>query len=256
MADENLNTTGTENSTQTATDDASASTSQSSSTTEAQSTPTPDADKTGDEQKGSTLLTGADAPEDDTTGDEAKTDDTPPNPLLGAPEGDYEIDLGDTKVDTEALAFVAPLAKEIGLSQEGMNKLVGVYAEQVLPHVTNSFVKQMEADVAAQRRDWDAQTRLAIAGGKDAEGKDVAPDPDFQGKPLDEVVATAGKAIRKLGGDDFAQFLETTGMGNDPRMVKFAFRAGAAISEDTTFDRGAPGAKPQSKAELFYGPKT
>jgi hypothetical protein len=36
-------------------------------------------------------------------------------------------------------------------------------------------------------------------------------------------------------------------------MLKFAFLAGSAISEDTTFERGGSSTKPKTSVEKFYG---
>jgi hypothetical protein len=39
-------------------------------------------------------------------------------------------------------------------------------------------------------------------------------------------------------------------------MMKFAYLAGSAISEDTTFERGDKGSKPKSTVDKFYGEQT
>ncbi len=257
MNDVNQDTTGSENSA--ATTEATATgeqTSQSSSTTQTKddgaTAATILAGGTGDDAKpdadGKTA-------EDENKGDDAKDDksgkdeDAETNAFLGAPDGDYELSgLADgVKIDADALAAVAPVAKELNLSNEGLSKIAGVYAEKVLPHVLGQFQAQMETDIADTSRQWATEARTQIEGGKDAEGKTIEPDPVFQGKTFQEVTETAHKAVRRFGGDGLADYLEKTKLGNNPEMVRAFFLAGSAISEDTSFDRGGGGGAPVKK---------
>lgn len=181
-----------------------------------------------------------------------------PSALFGAPEegSDYEITgLPDgMTIDADALAAVTPIARELNLSNEGLSKLAGVYTESVLPGV----VKQMESDLQAQaaqvRKDWGVDARATITGGTNAAGEPVQADPVYAGHNLAEVQTTAAKALDRFGGEGFRDFLNGNGLGNHPAMVRFAFLAGKAISEDTNFERGAgvPSA-PLTREEKYYG---
>jgi hypothetical protein len=265
MADENTTDSQTSTTDQ-ATTDADVSTSQSSSTTQTND----DSKATENSTDSGTILTAGDKDETNTSTDADKKDeqaaddkgdkkdgeDEKPNALLGAPEGDYEVTglPENVTVDAKALAALTPVAKEIGLSNEGMSKLAGVYQSEILPHVTQQIVSQMENDIAETGREWAAASRMMVEGGKDSEGKPVAADEAFQGKSFEEVTRAAAKAIDKFGSPELRQFLEETKMGNNPHMVRFAALAGMAISEDTTFDRGTGrGSAPKSDAEIFYG---
>ena len=193
-----------------------------------------------------------------------KAEDDKPNALLGVPEGDYEIDVAQlpegTKIDADALAVLTPIAKEIGLSNEGVTKLAGAYAT-ILPNVVKQISDGIEADAAAQTKAWSDETRLAVEGGKDAKGAVIAPladakgEPVYAGKTMKEVRAIAAKALDNLGGPGLRQYLETTGLGNHEPLVRFAFKAGMAIKEDD-FGRGdGPGGKPATLQSVLYGSK-
>jgi hypothetical protein len=262
VADEN--TTDTQNSTTDQADQsqaASPATDSSTSTTTEQAVPT--------EKQAETILgTAADDDEKTDTGEKAdeKTDakgedekEAEPNALLGAPEGDYEITglPEGTEVDKVALDALTPIAKEIGLSSLGMSKLAGVYTESILPHVMDTVVKDVQGQAAAQAKTWDAETRLAIEGGKDEKGNRIEPSPAFDGKPFAEVRAVAAKAIDRLAGEqgkDLREFLEASGLGNNLALVRFAYTAGKAIKEDD-FVRADASSKagPQTMAEVLYG---
>jgi hypothetical protein len=159
-------------------------------------------------------------------------------------------------LDKEALAAVTPLARELGLSNEGLSKLAQTYTEGVLPNV----VKSMEADLAAQvgeiRKGWATDARAAVQGGQNAAGETVERDPAYAGMSLQEVQQVSAKALDKLGGEGFREFLDEHGLGNHPSMLKFAFQAGRAISEDTSFERGQGVPKAElTREEKYYGTK-
>lgn len=211
-----------------------------------------DTDKPGDPLDGGSILGGDDA--DKGNADAAKEGDDKPS-LTGAPEGDYELTglPEGTVIDKDAMDAAAPVFKELNLSNEGASKVASVYADKVLPAVVKSVTDNFTAQVVAQRAAWDGETRTAISGGKDAAGADVKADPIYGGKPYDAVVATSAKAIDRFGGADFRTFLNETGLGNHPAMVRFAYQAGALISEDTDFVRnGDVPNTPRSREEKYY----
>lgn len=165
-----------------------------------------------------------------------------PNPLFGAPDTGYEISglpEGMT-VDKEALAAFEPIAKELGLSNEGMSKVAAAYAG-ILPKVTENVVMGIQNDIAAQHSAW-ANESIEM----------VKSDPVFGGKPLTEIQQVSAKALDRFAGPEFRTFLEETGLGNHPGMVRAFYQAGSAISEDTTFERGGAAVAPKSRTDLYY----
>ena len=166
--------------------------------------------------------------------------------LFGAPEGDYEVQglPEGMEVDKDALAAATPVAKELGLSQEGFNKLVSVYATEIMPKATEAVVDSLQRDISAQHATW-ASEALEM----------VNTDPVFEGKKLTEVQQLSAKALDRFGGPELRTFLNETGLGNHPSMVKFAYLAGSLIAEDTTFERGGNAPKAKTSVEKFYGPQ-
>lgn len=190
--------------------------------------------------------------ESDGAGETGK--DEPPS-LTGAPEGDYELTLPEgVSVDTEALAAFAPIAKELNLSNAGASKVAEFYASNILPQATKAATDALMGNVVEQRAAWDKATREMIAGGKAEDGTPIPADPDFGGKTLDQVRVVTAKALDRFGGAEYRAFLNETGLGNDPRMMKAWFKIGEAISEDTEFHRsgGVPNT-PKTREEKYYG---
>lgn len=217
---------------------------------------------TAEPSSSTTLLTETtDASAEGDTTDTTKTDDEPEaNPLFGAPEGDAEYALTlpeGVTLDKAALDAVVPLFKELNLSNEGASKLASAYAENVLPGVVAQVMDGVNADVAAQQTEWANAAKQAVLGGKDADGNAVDADAAFGGKTLKEVQQVAAKALDRFGGTELREFMEATGMGNHPAMLKFAYQAGAAISEDQSFERGGGTPNtPKTREEKYYGSKT
>lgn len=52
------------------------------------------------------------------------------------------------------------------------------------------------------------------------------------GQAWDRKVAAANVAVQEFGGDDFKEFLETSGLGNHPMMIKLMAKVGESLSED------------------------
>ncbi len=200
-----------------------------------------------DEAAPGTLLTSGAEPkadEPDTRTDEEKAAEASRATLFGVPEGEYKVDglPEGTVIDDKAMAAVTPLAKELGLSNEGFSKLANVYASEVLPGVVEKYNDDLQREVVAQHAAWGQETVELIKT-----------DPVFKGSQLKDVQQVAAKTLDRFGGDKFRSFLDETGLGNHPDMVRFAYLAGTAISEDTTFERGGAVSEPKSRVDKYYG---
>ncbi len=219
---------------------------------------------TDDKAEGDKPETGKSVLTEDAEGGDEKSEDGADkgdeNPLFGAPEGDYDIAAAlpeGMALDGDALAAIAPVAKELNLSNEGLGKVAAVYAEQVLPAVAKQIIDGIGADIAAQRATQDAATRQMITGGKAEDGAPIPADPAFDGLDVRSVQRIAAKALDRLGGEGFREALDETGFGSNPMMVKFAYLAGKLLSEDTSFERsGGQVQAPMTQEEKWYGKRS
>ena len=210
---------------------------QSSSTTEQAST-----SETND---GGTLLTGS-QPKSEV----ADTQEPDPRAAFyGAPEAEGAYELSGlpegTEIDAASLAVITPIAKELNLSNEGLSKIAGVYAEHVLPSVIERVQSELENNITATRAEWETQAK-----------EQLKTDPAFEGKSLDVVRAMSAKTLDRFGGKEFREYLDETGLGNHPAMLKMAYLVGTQIAEDTSFERGGSVTTPKSSVEKFYGAST
>lgn len=186
-------------------------------------------------------------------------------PLHGAPDGDYEIELPEgMSLDADALTEIAPLAKELNLSNKGLSLL----AEKGLPVAQKMAERSMVEAVVATRKAWADDARAYVQGGKLQDGTDVPASPVFAGENIDAVTQTSRAAINRFASDEagqplmfpaakinaetgepepgtFYDFLKTTGLANHPALLFVTYKVGKAIGEDSDFERS--GDTPQSK---------
>lgn len=167
---------------------------------------------------------------------EADKDKPPANPYIGAPEGDYaEFKIGDgtteVPLDTAAVDAFKPIAKELGLSQAGAQKLVELYA-QINDRIIADHVNNLKA-LAAQARK----------------------DPEYGGAAFDANVGAIRATIGKYGTPGLVEALNVSGVANHPEFLRFVHRIAQATRE-ASLTQGNPAAAVPSKRpahEVLYG---
>jgi hypothetical protein len=160
----------------------------------------------GDQQQvtdGQTQQAQDGAPADDKTeGDAGKPQGAPEKYEFKAPEGKI--------YDTETMSNFSEIAKELNLSQDAAQKLL----DKMAPTIAERQVQQVEAI----RNEW-AQAAQT--------------DKEFGGDKLNENLVVAKKALDSFGTPELRALLNESGLGNNPEVIRFMFRAGKAISEET-----------------------
>ena len=157
--------------------------------------------------------------------------DLPPNgnPL---PEK-YDIKVPDGfELNESLMAKYEPVAKELGLDNAKAQKMADLYAS----------IKQDE--IASQQAAFDKMQSDYIAQAKQ--------DKEFGGKDFEANLGLANTAIAKFGGQDFARVLSETGVANHPEFVRFFYRIGKLVSEDTAATGAGSASSPKSAAEVIF----
>jgi hypothetical protein len=152
--------------------------------------------------------------------EQTKTDALPKVPdayTLTAPEG--------AALDAAGVEMFTPLFKEAGLSNELAQKLVNAQA---------TYQAQL---AAKQSETWLAEAKA---------------DKEIGGDKFDAASKNAQAAFAKFATPELKQFMETTGLGNHPGLLRMFAKIGAASQEDSTFIKGAGGAGEKSAAETLY----
>lgn len=163
----------------------------------------------------------------DQGGEEGKTE--------GAPEK-YEFKAQDgQEFDAGIITAFSEVAKELNLSQDAAQKVL----DKVAPVIQTRQSEQVETI----RNEWVEQSKT---------------DKEFGGEKLSENLSVAKKALDNFGSPELRALLNESGLGNHPEVIRFMFKAGKAISEDTFVGNSPnPGSRsgPQdfnSKAAALY----
>ncbi len=147
----------------------------------------------------------------DETAVESETSDQ--EVVKGAPENyEFESKVADApqELDPEVLTAFGDVAKELDLPQEDAQKVLN----KVAPVIQERQAKMLEQ----VRADWANESQS---------------DEEFGGEALNENLDVAKQALDAFGTDAFKSLLQETGFGNHPEIIRFMYRAGKAISEDS-----------------------
>jgi len=143
------------------------------------------------------------------------TPETPSEPETaeeptGAPEAyDFKFDEG-VNIDGEVLTSFSEIAKEIDLPQDS--------AQKILDKIAPKFAERQAAEITNLHNSWAEQTRL---------------DPELGGEKLEENLSFAKKTMDRYGNPELTAFLNESGLGNHPEMIRAFYNIGKKISEDT-----------------------
>lgn len=160
-----------------------------------------------------------------TDGDAGKDDNgdqTPAEYTLTPPEG--------VELDGVAVTEFTSIAKELKLSTADAQRVADVAIK---------MAQRQAEETAKTVKEWADQCRA---------------DKEIGGENLDANVAIAQKAIDTFGTPALKAILSQSGWGNHPEFVRFAYKAGKAISDDTFVKGGNPGSSNEGKslAERMY----
>lgn len=141
----------------------------------------------------------------------AEHDKTKPSadPLDAVPEGDYTLTLpDDLPLDDALLGALTPAMKEAGITGKQANSLAAAFA-------------------AHQKAQYEAFGQTVAGWAKQAEN-----DKEIGGANWDTSKANAIKVINKFGTPELRDYLNQTGAGNHPEVIRLMAKVGAVISED------------------------
>lgn len=139
-------------------------------------------------------------------------------------------------IDEGAMSKFSKMAKADGLTQEQAQKYVTLQTELIQGH-NDSMMATLDKTT-------------------DSWKQEVLANDLFKGDAGAANIKIASEAIAKLGGEKFVEYLETTGLGNHPEMVKLGFEISKLINEDTLVNSGSPGGNKSGSFEsALYGNK-
>lgn len=149
-------------------------------------------------------------------------------------DGKYTLAMPEgVQVDQATLDALGPEFKEMGLTNKQAQKLA------------DKFIGVQQQRAADQAKAWGER----VAGWAD----EAKADKEIGGDKWDGTVKTATRAVNALGTPALKEYLETTGGGNHPELIRFMAKVGAMIKEDNPADGGAGGSgKPVEAAHMLF----
>lgn len=158
----------------------------------------------------------------------------PDAPANKVPEdGKYEFTRPEgVELDTKLAEALMPEFKDLGLTQGQAQKLVERYTEA------------MQSKVAAQ-----AETFASMVDGWATEAK---ADKEIGGDKWDATISNSQRAVKALGTPELRDYLNTSGGGNHPELIRFMSKVGALIGEDVPAGGGEGGGKPADPAHILF----
>ena len=145
------------------------------------------------------------------------------------PDGKYDLKLPDgVELDTATMDIFEPIFKELGLSNESVNKLVSAY------------VPLIQSTIDKQRKESQNEFKTIVSGWHADTMKELGPNAK-------QDLAACGKALNKFGSKELREMMQETGVGNHKELVKFMARIGKTISEDAVVD-------PKDNPVNLFGP--
>ena len=171
------------------------------------------------------------APADPKPADPAPADPKPADPKPAVPEN-YEFQAPEgTTVNEAVVGELKTLAKEYGLSQEQAQK------------VFDLGTKLLGEDEAGREDRWNEV--------REGWRKEVKEDSEVGGAEFDANIVRAQRALATFGSDALKTFLEDTGYGDNPEIIKFLIAVDKVTGEQATVTGGS-GVTPKRAEDVLY----
>jgi len=130
------------------------------------------------------------------------------------------------------------IAKELDLNQDQAQRLVD-YQSQRTEAANEKQATALADAIRKQAEDWTNELKN---------------DPDFGGDNLDKNVGLAVKVTNKFGSPELKAVLDSSGMGNNPELIKMFNKIGKAFAEDSLDpdDMNSESGSDKSAADVLY----
>lgn len=146
----------------------------------------------------------------------------------------YKLTMPDgVEVDQALLDKISPRLKAKG------------YTHREVQDLANDLTEVRRAEVEKDNKQW-ANTITKWVD-------DAKSDKDIGGDKWDATVSSATRAVNKLGTPELREYLNASGGGNHPELIRFMSKVGAMIREDTPPKDGAGGSSvPADPAHVLF----
>jgi len=151
----------------------------------------------------------------------------------GTPDAYSEFNVPEgMDIDSAMMDKASPIFQEIGLSQDQAQMVVDLYGEkmqEIAQEQANAYTQQLTA--------WEG---------------DVKADKELGGDAFDANIGIALKGLEQFGTPELKDFLETSGAGSHPEVIRAFYRMGKLVSEDNPGGTHSPAQGKTDHASILY----
>lgn len=154
-----------------------------------------------------------------------------------APEGEKKVEVPEVydfkapdgmQLDEAAIGVVTPVLKKLGITQEGASEL------------TAAYIEIQKTTAAKQSQDWLIASKA---------------DKEIGGAAFDANSKLAMEAFGRFATPEFKAFMDATGLGNHPEMLRAFIKIGKAAQSDTHVPADAEARVTDAAKRLFPNTK-
>lgn len=145
----------------------------------------------------------------------------------------YEFAFGEgVEVDQEMITELTEIAKGAKIPPEAAQKIAELGVKQAA-----RFAEALESQISETHKAWREQAEKS---------------PDIGGDKLEGALASAKRALDQFGSDDLRAFLNESGLGNHPEVIRTFARVGEMLADDKLVTgREAAAQKPAGLASIL-----
>ena len=165
-------------------------------------------------------------------------------PQESAKPADLKVALpSDSPLNPDVLPRITDLALKAGVTDSAT-------AQALVDLLHGEVMTTLDATKTALSKGGEAWTQMVTQMEKQA-----LSDPDLGNNDpakLTQAVAEAKQVVAKYAPDGFADYLDESGLGSDPRFLKFARKVFEGMREDRLVNGNPPPPKPKTAAQRMY----
>jgi hypothetical protein len=175
-----------------------------------------------------------DAQDDAESDDDSESDDESSDDKDSKDEqGEYKLAKPkDSRLSDADMERIESYAKDQGLSKEAAEKLV-----ENQDNAHHEYIESLQAEHKQVIKQW---------------VDDVRTDKELGGEKFGESAEYAKSVVDRFGTDKFREYLNDTGYGNNPEVVRIFARIGKAMAPDTIVKEHSPSTGQRSLEDVFY----
>jgi len=169
---------------------------------------------------------------------------TPTYDAFNLPEG--------VEVDSDKMNEFTSILADLETKSKAGHEFVQEFGQKAVDFHVAELQRTVEAINKTQLETWEK----TVDGWREA----AISDPEIGGNRIQTTLDAANRFIRTHGGTadqqkEFRDLMETSGLGNNPTMLRLLSAAGRAMSEGTPVPATKPPSAPKSKTSALYGRK-